>query len=81
MYTCHYGGQTVQEIIDSIQPNMFGMVIGRLVILEVQKVKNFYNFVLQIRFDTPKFRICNAYIFGIPKANLVQDNRQFDILI
>ena len=41
MYTCHYGGQTVQEIIDSIQPNMFGMVIERLVILEVQKVEKF----------------------------------------
>jgi len=38
LYTCHHGGQSVQELIDSIQPNMFGMVIDRLVILEVQKV-------------------------------------------
>ena len=52
MYTCHYGGQTVQEIIDSIQPNMFGMVIERLVILEVQKVKKFLQILELYLFDT-----------------------------
>lgn len=34
LYTCHYGGDNLQEVVDSIQPNMFGMVIERLVILE-----------------------------------------------
>ena len=38
LYTCHYGGDSLQELCDSIQPNLFGMVIQRLVILEVQKV-------------------------------------------
>ena len=45
LYTCHHGGQSVQELIDSIQPNMFGMVIDRLVILEVQKVCLFIYFL------------------------------------
>lgn len=38
LYTCHYGGDSLQDLCDSIQPNLFGMVIQRLVILEVQKV-------------------------------------------
>ncbi len=38
LYTCHYGGDSLQALVDSIQPNLFGMVIERLVILEVQKV-------------------------------------------
>ena len=38
MFTCHYGGNTLQELCDSIQPNLFGMVVERLVMLEVQKV-------------------------------------------
>ena len=38
LFTCQYGGGALQECIDQIQPGMFGMVIERLVILEVQKV-------------------------------------------
>ena len=38
LFTCQYGGGALQEFIDQIQPGMFGMVIERLVILEVQKV-------------------------------------------
>jgi len=38
LYTCHFGGNSLQEVVDSIQPNLFGMVIQRLIILEVQKV-------------------------------------------
>merc|ERR1711962_701181 len=37
MYTCRYGGQTVQEIIDAIQAGIFGMVVKRLQ-EDVQKV-------------------------------------------
>ena len=38
LYSCHYGGDSLQELCDSIQPSLFRMVIERLVILEVQKV-------------------------------------------
>ena len=38
LYTIKYTGTSCQEIIDSIQNNMFGMVCERLIILEVQKV-------------------------------------------
>ena len=51
LYTCHHGGQSVQELIDSIQPNMFGMVIDRLVILEVQKVFLFVCLFIFCLFD------------------------------
>ena len=37
-FTYHYNGSILQEMCDSIQPNLFGMVLDRLVILEVQKV-------------------------------------------
>ena len=37
-YSCHYGGDSVQELCDNLQPGLFRMVIERLVILEVQKV-------------------------------------------
>jgi exportin-2 (importin alpha re-exporter) len=38
LYSAHYGGTSVQELCDGIQANIFGMVLERLVILEVQKV-------------------------------------------
>ena len=38
LYISKYGGTNFQEIVDSIQPNLFGMVCERLIILEVQKV-------------------------------------------
>lgn len=38
LYSAHYSGTAVQQLCDAIQPNLFGMVCERLVILEVQKV-------------------------------------------
>ena len=71
LYTCHHGGQSVQELIDSIQPNMFGMVIDRLVILEVQKVFLFiYLFFVCLIFDSIQTKmfgmvICHALFFSL----------------
>ena len=38
LFTYNFGGTTLQEMCDAIQPNLFGMVLERLIILEVQKV-------------------------------------------
>ena len=38
LFTYHFGGTILQELCDAIQPNLFGMVLERLIILEVQKV-------------------------------------------
>ena len=38
LYTIRYSGSSLQEVIDSIQANMFGMVCDRLIVNEVQKV-------------------------------------------
>jgi exportin-2 (importin alpha re-exporter) len=38
LYITKFGGSSFIEIIDGIQPNLFGMVCDRLIILEVQKV-------------------------------------------
>ena len=38
LYTIRYNGSRLQEVIDSIQANMFGMVCDRLIVNEVQKV-------------------------------------------
>uniref|UniRef100_A0AAY4E4X6 Exportin-2 n=1 Tax=Denticeps clupeoides TaxID=299321 RepID=A0AAY4E4X6_9TELE len=38
LYSVKYGAIALQEIFDSIQPKMFGMVVEKIVIPEVQKV-------------------------------------------
>jgi len=38
LFTYNFGGTILQELCDAIQPNLFGMVLERLMILEVQKV-------------------------------------------
>ena len=68
LYTCHHGGQSVQELIDSIQPNMFGMVIDRLVILEVQKVCLFIYFLFVwsgVQAFPNKFDLIQPNMFGM----------------
>ena len=38
LYVVKFSGASLVESCDSIQPNLFGMVVERLFILEVQKV-------------------------------------------
>ena len=38
LYVIKMSGQSLIDICESIQPNLFGMVIERLFILEVQKI-------------------------------------------
>ncbi len=38
LYVVKFNGTSLVETCDSIQPNLFGMVVERLFILEVQKV-------------------------------------------
>lgn len=38
LYITKFGGTNFQEVVDSIQPNLFGMVVERLIVLEVQKI-------------------------------------------
>lgn len=37
-YVMKYDGNSLEQVVDAIQPGMFGMVLERLIVLEVQKV-------------------------------------------